>query len=377
MNIFKNKNKFYWNIHINNKENKMSTNKANKLFNEIGNNTLNNEKTSVGIIEHYVNLNLENKFKVGTYSIYTALGVKNNAGIMSELRGQDTLIKLQARKKVIVDKLILPIADLKNLVESDEKKTNLQKKKIKAENKTNVEIDAVANKSDEKIKANAIRTTANDITYPILFLCSLDKSNFRFKNNRVSINVMILPIFKTKVSGTDDEPSIKELDVCKSVFGFDKTKVGVEQGQKMFVECNFSVLKKLAQKMLFNVKVQRSIETENELNDLEETTDEITKSEYSDDKANQMVASIKSQLTYLDNNNSLDGIFQIENHIRELKNYGEKLESIAEALRKQSKNNINKDIYGSWVVDNATSVVLEGNTIEALENNFRKKFKVA
>ena len=377
MNIFKNKNKFYWNIHINNKDNKMSTNKANKLFNEIGNNTLNNEKTSVGIIEHYVNLNLENKFKVGTYSIYTALGVKNNAGIMSELRGQDTLVKLQARRKVIVDKLILPIADLKNLVESDEKKTNLQKKKAKAENKTNVEIDAVANKSDEKIKANEIRTTANDITYPILLLCSLDKSNFRFKNNRVSINVMILPIFKTKVSGTDDEPNIKELDVCKSVFGFDKTKVGVESGAKMFVECNFSVLKKLAQKMLFNVKVQRSIETENELNDLEETTDEITKSEYSDDKANQMVASIKSQLTYLDNNNSLDGIFQIENHIRELKNYGEKLESIAEALRKQSKNNINKDIYGSWVVDNATSVVLEGNTIEALENNFRKKFKVA
>ena len=377
MNIFKNKNKFYWNIHINKQENKMTTNKANKLFNEIGNNTLNNEKTSVGIIEHYVNLNLENKFKVGTYSIYTALGVKNNAGIMSELRGQDTLVKLQARRKVIVDKLILPIADLKNLVESDEKKTNLQKKKAKAENKTNVESDAVANKSDEKIKANAIRTTANDITYPILFLCSLDKSNFRFKNNRVSINVMILPIFKTKVSGTDNEPNIKELDVCKSVFGFDKSKVGVEQGQKMFVECNFSVLKKLAQKMLFNVKVQRSIETENELNDLEETTEEITKSDYSDDKANQMVASIKSQLTYLDNNNSLDGIFQIENHIRELKNYGEKLESITEALRKQSKNNINKDIYGSWVVDNATSVVLEGNTIEALENNFRKKFKVA
>ena len=355
----------------------MTTNKANKLFNEIGNNTLNNEKTSVGLIENYVDLNLENKFKVGTYSIYTALGVKNNAGIMSELRGQDTLVKLQARRKVIVDKLILPIADLKNLVESDEKKTNLQKKKAKAENKTNVEIDAVANKSDEKIKANAIRTTANDITYPILFLCSLDKSNFRFKNNRVSINVMILPIFKTKVSGTDDQPSIKELDVCKSIFGFDKTKVGVENGAKMFIECNFSVLKKLAQKMLFNVKVQRSIETENELNDLEETTEEITKSEYSLDKADQMVASIKSQLTYLDNNKSLDGILQIENHIRQLDNYGRKAELLVEALRKQSKNTINKDIYGSWVVDNATSVLLEGNTIKAIEDNFRKKFKVA
>ena len=373
MNIFKNKNKFYWNIHINKKVNKMSKNIANKLFNSIGNNTLNNEKTSVNIIEYYVNLNLENKFKVGTYSIYTSLGVKNNAGIMSELRGQDTLIKLQARRKIIVDKLILPLADLNNLVENEDKKTKLEKKKAKAENKSNVEIDAVANKSDEKIRANAIRTTANDITYPTLFLCSLDKSNFKFKNNRVSINVMILPIFKVKIN----EFETKDIDVCKSIFGFDKSKVGVENGAKMFVECNFSVLKKLAQKMLFNVKVQRTIEETNQVEDLEATTEEITKSEYSEDKAEQMVSSIKSQLTYLDNNNSLDGILQIENHIRELKNYGEKLENIVEPLRKQSNNSINKDIYGSWVVDNATSVVLEGNTIKAIEDNFRKKFKVA
>ena len=372
MNIFKNKNKFYWNIHINKKVNKMSKNIANKLFNSIGNNTLNNEKTSVNIIEYYVNLNLENKFKVGTYSIYTSLGVKNNAGIMSELRGQDTLIKLQARRKIIVDKLILPLADLNNLVENEDKKTKLEKNKAKAEKKANVEIDAVANKSDEKIRANAIRTTANDITYPTLFLCSLDKSNFKFKNNRVSINVMILPIFKVKIN----EFETKEIDVCKSIFGFDKSKVGVESGSKMFVECNFSVLKKLAQKMLFNVKVQRSIEETNQVEDLEETTEELTKSEYSTQKAEQMVSSIKSQLTYLDNNNSLDGIFQIENHIRELKNYGEKLESIVEPLRKQSNNSINKDIYGSWVVDNVSSVALEGNTIEALEKNFNKKFKV-
>ena len=371
MNIFKNKNKFYWDIHINKQVNKMTKNIANKLFNNIGNNTINNEITSVGLIEHYVNLNLENKFKIGTGSIYTYLGVKNNAGIMSELRGQDTLVKLQARRKVIVDKLILPLADLKNLVESDDKKTKLQKKNAKKEKNANVEIDAVANKSDEKIRANAIRTTANEITYPTLLLCSLDKSNFKFKNNRVLINVMILPIFKIKKTETE----ITELDVCKSVFGFDKSKVGVEQGQKMFVECNFSVLKKLAQKMLFNVKVQRSIEETNQVEDLEETTEEITKSEYSEDKAEQMVTSIKSQLTYLDNNNYLDGILQIENHIRELKNYGEKLENIVEPLRKQSK--INKDLYGSWVVDNATSVVLEGNTIKAIEDNFRKKFKVA
>ena len=351
----------------------MTINKANKLFNDIGTNTLNNEKTSIGIVEHYTTLNFENKFKVGTYSIYTALGVKNNAGIMSELRGQQELSKLHEKRKSVVDKLILPMADLKELVLNDDKKTNLEKKKTKAENKANVEIDNIANKSDEKIRQNAIRTTANDICYPTLFLCSLDKSNFKFKNNRVMINVMILPIFKVRIN----EFETKDIDVCKSIFGFDKTKVGVEQGQKFFVECNFSVLKKLAQKMLFNVKVMQTLEDDKQTNDLEESTEEITKSEYSEDKAEQMIASIKSQLTYLDNNNSLDGILQIENHIRELKNYGEKLELIAEALRKQSKNSINKDIYGSWVVDNVSSVVLEGNTIEALEKNFNKKFKVA
>ena len=53
MNIFKNKNKFYWNIHINKKDNKM-TNNLNKHFNSIGNNAVKNEETSIGIIEELV-----------------------------------------------------------------------------------------------------------------------------------------------------------------------------------------------------------------------------------------------------------------------------------------------------------------------------------
>ena len=129
--------------------------------------------------------------------------------------------------------------------------------------------------------------------------------------------------------------------------------------------------------MLFNVKIMQTLDTEEQTNDLEESTEEITKGDYSKEKAEQMLQSIKSQLTYLDNNNSLDEVLQVENHIRELENYGHKLELISEPLRKQSNNKVQKDIYGSWVVDNSTSVVLEGNTIEALENNFRKKFKVA
>lgn len=68
----------------------------NKLFNEIGNNTLNNEKTSIGIIEQYTILNNDNKFKINNYSIYTILGVKNNAGIVAELRGKIPLLNCKA-----------------------------------------------------------------------------------------------------------------------------------------------------------------------------------------------------------------------------------------------------------------------------------------
>ena len=199
-------------------------NKANKLFNEISNNTLNNEKRSVDIIEHYTSLNVEGKLKVNNYSLYTILGVKNNAGIVSYLRGQDTLIKLQSIRKSFVDRVILPIADLQHLVEKKENKTKVEKNKEKAEKKQNVEVDKIANKSDEKVRFNAIRTTANNITFPTLFLCSLDKSNYKFKDNRVMVNVMVLAE-----------------DVVKSVFGFKKDKIGVEQGGKFFVQCNFTL----------------------------------------------------------------------------------------------------------------------------------------
>tara|TARA_Y100000356_G_scaffold63132_1_gene51582 strand:- start:127 stop:1140 length:1014 start_codon:yes stop_codon:yes gene_type:complete len=332
----------------------------NKLFNEIGNNTLNNEKTSIGIIEQYTILNNENKFKINSYSIYTILGVKNNAGIVSELRGQDTLIKLQGIRKSVVDRLILPIADFKHLVEVDEKKTKVEKNKDKAEKKANVEVDKVANKSDEKIKSNAIRTTANNICYPILFLCSQDKANYKFKDNRVMVNVMAL----------SDE-------VVKSVFGFKKEKIVVEQGTKFFVQCNFTLLQKLSQKVLFKVEVMRKITEENETESLEESTEELTKGAYSKDKAKKMLKSICSQLDYFDKNNSYDEILQVENHIRTLENYGEELELIVQALRKQTNNSINKDIYGSWVVDNNNSVELSANTMDKLREQFNKQFKVA
>ena len=38
---------------------------------------------------------------------------------------------------------------------------------------------------------------------------------------------------------------------------------------------------------------------------------------------------------------------------------------------------IKKDIYGSWVVDSANSIELEGNTIEELKTSFNTRFKIA
>ena len=76
-------------------------------------------------------------------------------------------------------------------------------------------------------------------------------------------------------------------------------------------------------------------------------------------------------------NNSYDEILQVENHIRTLENYGEELELIVQALRKQTNNSINKDIYGSWVVDNNNSVELSANSMDKLREQFNKQFKVA
>ena len=90
-----------------------------------------------------------------------------------------------------------------------------------------------------------------------------------------------------------------------------------------------------------------------------------------------MLKSICSQLDYFDKNNSYDEILQVENHIRTLENYGEELELIVQALRKQTNNSINKDIYGSWVVDNNNSVELSANSMDKLREQFNKQFKVA
>ena len=92
------------------------TNKLNKLYNSIGDNELNNQKTTMSLVEEHLKLFNENKLKVNTYSLLSILGVKNGQGIKAELKSYKQLSFITPKRKAIGDKLLLPIADFKKLV---------------------------------------------------------------------------------------------------------------------------------------------------------------------------------------------------------------------------------------------------------------------
>ena len=332
-------------------------NKLNKLYNSIGDNELNNQRTTMNLVDEHLKLFNENKLKVDTYSLLSILGVKNGQGIKAELKSYKQLSFITAKRKAIVDKLLLPIADFKSLVETEtakpKAKTKTEKKKGKEEKKQIVELDYAVNKSNDAIKKNVIRTTANNIFLPICFLASQDKSNYTFKDNKVKVNIKNLSV-----------------EVVKSVFGFNKDKADVNS-----MECNLALLTKLAKADLLAVEVNRGQEEVEETENLEDAVDETTKTEFSEEKANNIVRGISAMLKYLDDNESYDHILQVQNHIDKLENYGFETESIVETLRKQSNNTINKDLYGSWVADNSTK--LTANTMKELKEEFNKKYKVA
>ena len=116
-----------------------------------------------------------------------------------------------------------------------------------------------------------------------------------------------------------------------------------------------------------------SIVEENE--NLEDAVEVATTTEFSEEKANNIVRGISAMLKYLDDNESYDHILQIQNYISDLENYGFETESIVETLRKQSNNSINKDLYGCWVADNSTK--LTANTMAELKTQFANKYKIA
>ena len=335
----------------------------NTMLTSIGNNHIQNEVTSMGIVQRNNELFHKGNFKYNNDSVYSMLGIKAPNQILTETRGFLNVDRINTERKRLVDRIILPLANFKDLVESEKSKaTKLEKKKTKETNKAKPEPDHTVKKSDERIRANAIRTTANRVLYPSLFIMTLDKSNYKFDKKVVRINLFCL-----------------KNEIVKSIFGLDNDnlKKANPDGKVYFMDCNFSLLEKLTQKYMFKVEVTRGTEASEDSEDLEVVTEDLTKGQYTPEKAQAMSDSIKKQLTYLDDNNGLDAILQIENHLRTLTNYGNTLEEIVETGRKQSKNSLLKDIYGSWVVDNAQSVELKSNSIEELKSKFNKQFKIA
>ena len=335
------------------------TNKLNTHFNSIGNNAVENEKTSIGIIEELTMQNNKGILKVNNNSIYTLLGVKNGQGIISQLKGYNSLNELTIERKKIVNKLILPKADLRNLVieETPKKatpktKTKKEKKETTAEKKQVVEMDNAYNKSNISIKNNAIRTTANNVVFPFAFLASQDVKNYVFENGKVKINTRNL----TK-------------DVCSSVFGFNKEKADVG-----FMYCNLTMLIKLAKAVLFNVKLIDQTEADETAEELENAVDEISKGKFDETKEKNIVKSICSMLDYLDTNNGFNGLLQIETHIFTLEEYGQAKETMANNVRKQGQKKL--ELFGNFAVEFDHRKEFNANTFDELESQFNKHFAI-
>ena len=335
------------------------TNKLNEHFNSIGNNILKNAETSIGIIEELTLQNSKGNFKVKGNSVYTLLGVKNGQGIIAQLKSYESLHNLTIERKKIVNKLILPKADLKELVieETPKKatpktKTKKEKKETTAEKKQVVEMDNAYNKSNISIKNNAIRTTANNVVFPFAFLASQDVKNYVFENGKVKINTRNL----TKA-------------VCQTVFGFNKDKADVG-----FMYCNLTMLIKLSKAVLFKVELQDQTKADETAEELENAIDEISKGKFDETKEKNIVKSICSMLDYLDTNNGFNGLLQIENHIFTLEEYGQAKETMANNVRKQGQKKL--ELFGNFAVEFDHRKEFNANTFDELESQFNKHFAI-
>jgi len=108
----------------------------NTMLVSIGNNHIQNEITSMGIVQRNNELFQKGNFKYNNDSVYSMLGIKAPNQILTETRGFLNVDRINSERKRLVDRIFLPLANFKNLVESDKSKaTKLEKKKTKETNK--------------------------------------------------------------------------------------------------------------------------------------------------------------------------------------------------------------------------------------------------
>ena len=147
-------------------------------------------------------------------------------------------------KERLVDRIILPLANFKDLVESEKSKpTKLEKKNLKKIIKLNLNLITLLKRVMRKLEPMQLELRLIEFCTLHLFIMSLDKSNYKFDKKVVRINLFCL-----------------KNEIVKSIFGLDNDNLKKATDSKVyFVDCNFTLLEKLTQKYMFNVKVERSI----------------------------------------------------------------------------------------------------------------------
>ena len=177
---------------------KGNMNKLNKLFNSIGNNTIENEKTSLDIINEYLLLENQGKLKRNEKSIYGFLGCRNGGEIISKVNGITKQDQLNELRSVIVNNLLLPIADLSHLSKSNEDVEDIDNEDEDVEKSEDEKLevkmakynsDYQVEKTNEQLRSNAIRTMANRICFPLVLLIAKGNQNYKYQDGLFEIFV--------------------------------------------------------------------------------------------------------------------------------------------------------------------------------------------
>ena len=339
---------------------KGNMNKLNKLFNSIGNNTIENEKTSLDIINEYLLLENQVKLKRNEKSIYGFLGCRNGGEIISKVNGITKQDQLNELRSVIVNNLLLPIADLSHLSKSNEDVEDIDNEDEDVEKSEDEKLevkmakynsDYQVEKTNEQLRSNAIRTMANRICFPLVLLIAKGNQNYKYQDG-------LFEIFVKSFSN----------DQIKKTFGVNLEDKKAPKGILSF-NANLTQLDKLSKIVLF-----RTISDKKD-NDVAFTQLKQSAKKMSDSKDNskKILKVVKNFLDYFDKNKLYAELHSIEKHIFNLENYGQAKEKIVEDVRKQTKRQL--FFYGDEVVAFEPTEFKSKNFTD-FESQFNKKYLV-
>ena len=92
----------------NESEYKMLDKQLNTMLTSIGNNTIQNEVTSMGIVQRNNELFQQGNFKYNNDSIYSMLGIRSPNAILTHTRGLASVENINYERKRLVNRIILP-----------------------------------------------------------------------------------------------------------------------------------------------------------------------------------------------------------------------------------------------------------------------------